>query len=142
MKFTVKNYKLLKINNYFKNYNFFFLTNTLTSKDSIKVAQESKKLNLNYYKLYNNLTKQILMNSIYYNYQFVINGLVMIVIPNNNIKLQTDELDTLLGVKLNNKMYLLNQFDSTIKFNYNKNYISLIKIFKMTLKSIKVFNTS
>ena len=142
MKFTVKSYKLTKIKNYFKTSNFFFLANTITPKNNIKTAQELKKSNINYYKLYNTLTKRILKNSIYSNYQPLINSLVMIVIPqdNTNIKPRINELIVLLCVKLNNKIYSTDQIRSTIKFYYNEDYFNLIKTSKTSLKKIELFN--
>ena len=142
MKFTVKSYKLTKIENYFKTSNFFFLANTITPKNNIKTAQELKKLNINYYKLYNTLTKRILKNSIYHNYRPLINSLVMIIIPqdNKNIKPRTNELITLLSVKLNNKIYPTNILRLTIKFNYKDDYLNLVKTSKIALKQIELFN--
>jgi|JI61114BRNA_FD_contig_121_56663_length_8984_multi_7_in_0_out_0_8 hypothetical protein len=141
MKFTVKSYKLTKIENYFKISNFFFLANTITPKNNIKTAQELKKSNLNYYKLYNTLTKRIIKNSIFYNYQPLINGLIMIVIPqdNKNIKPRINEFIILLGVKLNNKIYSVDQIRSIIKFDFKKDYLNLIKASKVTLKQIELF---
>lgn len=144
MKFTVKNYKLTKIKKYFKNYNFFFLANTITPKNNINTAQELKKLNLNCYKVHNNLTIRIIINSIYYNYQPLINSLIMIAVPqkNESIKPHISEFITLLGVKLNNKIYSANQLNSTIKFNYSEDYLSIIKTLKISLKPTKIFNTN
>lgn len=142
MKFTVKNYKLTKIKNYFKKSNFLFLASTITPKNNIKTAQEFKKLNLNYYKLYNTVTKRVLINSIYHNYQSLINSLVMVAVPHKNksIKPPISDLIILLGIKLNNIIYSTNQIHSTVKFNYNEDYINVMKTLKFTLKPTKVFN--
>lgn len=142
MKFTVKSYKLTKIGNYFKISNFFFLANTITPKNNIKTAQELKKLNINYYKLYNTLTRRIFKNSIYHNYQPLVNSLVMVIIPqgNKNIKPRINELITLLSVKLNNKIYSTNQIQPTIKFNYRDDYLNLMKTSKIALKQMELFN--
>ena len=120
------------------------MANTITPKNNINTAQELKKLNLNCYKVHNYLTVRIVINSIYYNYQPLINSLIMIAVPqkDENIKPHRSEFVTLLGVKLNNKIYSANQLNSNIKFNYNEDYLSIIKTLKISLKPTKIFNTN
>ena len=66
----------------------------------------------------------------------------MIIIPqdNKNIKPRTNELITLLSVKLNNKIYPTNILRLTIKFNYKDDYLNLVKTSKIALKQIELFN--
>jgi len=65
----------------------------------------------------------------------------MIVIPqdNKNIKPRINEFIILLGVKLNNKIYSVDQIRSIIKFDFKKDYLNLIKASKVTLKQIELF---
>ena len=108
MQFTVKTYKHLTLKTYFKKFRFFFLYNTIIQKNNFKITQELKKLELKYCKLYNTLTVLIMYNSIYRNYISLINGLIMIVLPkitmNLNTLLQFNDIVTLVGVKVNNKL--------------------------------------
>ena len=142
MKFTVKTYKLTKIKNYFKTSNLLFLPNTITQRNNIKTAQELKKLNIIWYRLYNTLTKRILKNSIHCNYQPLINSLTMSVIPQKyeDINARENKRITILSVKLNNKIYLIDQIQLTIKFDYKYDYLNTVKTLKFALKQIKLFN--
>ena len=144
VKFTIKTYKLSKIKKHFKKSHFFFLYNTITPKNNIKTTQELKKLDLKYYKLYNTLTRQTLKNSIYQNYQPLINGLVMLVLPRTTINLNTlahlNDIVTLTGIKINNKIYSTKQINPFIKFEYVKDYTNLVKTIKSSLKQLKNFS--
>ena len=141
MKFNIKHYKRLKIKKIFKNYHFFLLYNTITPTNNIKINQELKKLNLTHYKLQNTLIKQIFKNSIYKNYQPLFNGLIILVFPNSNINLKSlkklNDIFTLIGIKINNKIYPINCIKSLNNLEYDKNCLNLLKTLKTSLKFIK-----
>ncbi len=144
MKFSVKTYKYLTLKTYFKKFRFFFLYNTIIQKNNFKITQELKKLELKYCKLFNTLTVLIMQNSIYRNYMSLINGLIMIVLPktlmNLNTLVQFHDIVTPVGVKVNNKLYSGKQINLIIKFEYIKDYLSLIKTVKLSLRILKFSN--
>lgn len=144
MKLNIKNYKLLKTKKIFKRASFFLLYNTATPTNNIKIDQELKKLNLTYYKLHNNLTKQIFKNSIYINYQPLLNGLTILIFPKTPINLKElkklNGILTLTGVKINNKIYPISNIESLNNLKYDKIYLNLLKTLKTSLKSIKVLS--
>jgi hypothetical protein len=141
VKFTVKTYKHLTLKTYFKKFRFFFLYNTIIQKNNFKITQELKKLELKYCKLYNTLTVLIMQNSIYRNYTSLINGLIMIVLPtismNINTLVQFKDIITLVGLKINNKLYSSNQINFIVKFEYIKDSLNLIKTVKLSLRILK-----
>jgi hypothetical protein len=142
MKFTIKTYKFSKIENHFKQNNFFCVCNTKTTKNNIQTTQKLKKLNLKSYKLYKTLTQRIFKNSIYKNQKFLMNGLIVIVIPQTNLTLNTlsqlNEIATTIGIKINNKIYSIDQLSSFINFKYNKDAANLLKTMKICLKPLKI----
>ena len=144
MKLHIKKYKLLKTRKIFKKVSFFLLYNTTTPTNNIKINQELKKLNLTYYKLHNNLTKQIFKNSIYTNYQPLLNGLIILIFPKTPVNLKElkklNNILTLIGVKINNKIYPINNIESLNNLHYDKTYLNLLKTLKISLKSIKVLS--
>ena len=144
VKFTVKTYKYLTLKTYFKKFRFFFLYNTTIQKNNFKITQELKKLELKYWKLYNTLTVLIMQTSIYRNYTSLINGLVMIVRPNVSMTLNTlaqfNDILTLVGIKVNNKLYSSKQINLIIEFEYIKDFLGLIKTAKFSLRVLKFSN--
>jgi hypothetical protein len=130
MKFSLKNYKLLKTKKYIKNTNLFFVINGINtnSKDSTKIQQELTKINFNCYKIFNKTSTKILEDSIYKNSKYVINGLVFFVKSKKHNKIVKKTLFNnfeslkfiFLKIKLNNKIYSLNQLKNVNIFNYNK----------------------
>ena len=145
VKFTVKTYKHLTLKTYFKKFRFFFLYNTIIQKHNFKITQELKKLEFKYCKLYNTITALIMQNSIYRNYTSLINGLIMIVLPKISMNLNTlaqfNDIVTLVGIKVNNKLYSNKQVNLIIKFEYIKDSLSLIKTVKQSLRVLKFSNS-
>jgi hypothetical protein len=141
VKFTVKTYKHTALKICFKKFRFFFLYNTIIQKNNFKITQELKNLDLKYCKLYNTLTIIILRNSIYRNYTSLINGLVMIVLPKTTLNLkilaQFNDIVTLVGVKINNKIYSIKQINLIIKFKYKKDSLNLVKTISLSLRALK-----
>lgn len=148
MKF--KNYQNIKIKNYLKNYSLLLLANGINqnSKNQVLVKQELKKLKITYYKTYNKLTTKIFKNSRYKNITKLIYSPVFFLTPkqkNFNVSI-TKYLETLLfsilGIKLNKKIYAITQLKNIKSLNY-KNEISILYQFLLVnLKLIQITNTN
>ena len=138
VKFCIKNYKLLKTKKIFKGIHFFLIYNTTNSSNNINLNKNLKRFNLEHYKLKNNITKQILKNSLFKNYKFLIKGLVILIFPKTDVNLKKlKTLSTLIGIKLNNKIYSINQIDNLNSLNYNQNCLNFLKTIKRSLKTFK-----
>ena len=130
MKFSLKDYKSLKTKTYIKNTNLFFVINgtNTNSKNYRGIQQELTKINLNCDKIFNKTSIKIFEKSIYKHSKHIINGLVFFVKSNKQNKISKKILfhnfDNLkfipLKVKLNNKIYFLNQINNVNIFSYNK----------------------
>jgi hypothetical protein len=81
-----KRYKIIKTKNYLKNNNLFLFFSGINqnSTDWIKIEQKLKNLNLNYYKIFNRTSTQILKNSIFINTEPTINGITFFIKPANS----------------------------------------------------------
>ena len=141
MKLKIKNYKYLKVKKYFKNSNFFLIYNGTNVKKFIKTDQKLKKLNLEYYKVYNTLTKKALNKSIYRNFKPLINGLSIVLKLNKNFTnltfkdfLDLDDSLKLVGLKINNKIYTVSTINSSTEFNYKNNNLAFLRFLKVCLK--------
>ena len=140
MKLKLKNYKYYKIQNYFKNQKVFFIynNNDLKFKNWLQLQQKLQAQQLQCYKLNNNLTINFLNNSIFKNLSSLINGSILLISLKKNTstdliipQLQTcNIISTFLSLKLNNKIYSINQI-KTIK---TLNYQTQIRILTKSLK--------
>jgi hypothetical protein len=144
VKFNIKTYKLSKIESNFRHNNLLLLCNTKTTRNNLRTTQKLKKLNLKSYKLYKTLTQRIFKDSIYGNQEFLINGLVMLVIPEVALTLNTlsqlNEVATVIALKVNNKIYSIDQLNSIIKFKYNKDSANLLRTMRICLKPLRIIN--
>jgi len=140
VKFSIKTYKLQKIKKYLKESAIFFFYNVVTPKNSIKVLQELKKLELKHYKLYNTITKQTFNNTIYQNYQPLISSFIMLIFPNTIVRINKlkyfKDMVTLLGIKMNNKIYIFKNIYLETKFEFNKDYGYLVGLTSYSLKTL------
>ena len=144
MEFELKTYKSFKIKYYLKKNNLFFLysTTSLDSKNWLPIEQTLKKSNLNYYRLSNTLATKTIKASIYINFKQFIHSLTMFVCPKSTTPLKLKNLInlekvlTLLGIKLNNKIYSISQLKNLISLNYNFNVLQLFQFFVIYLISI------
>ena len=140
MKLIFKNYKFLKLKDYFKESSVTFIYNIKTKKEFIDNMQHFQKFNFNCYSVTNSLIKKCLKNSIYLNYKFLASSLIMLTKINTNSDLtEFDKHNILLAIKINNKIYLIN--DSFNKknttLNYKQEMTNLLKVFKQSTRSIK-----
>jgi len=141
MKLELKNYKYYKIKQYLKTQKIFFICTSLdlNYKNWLILQQKFFKVNLKYYKLNNSLTIKFLKHSIFKNIIPLINGPIFLININKNQNLDHtlsqlksfNAYITLLSLKLNNKIYFINQLSTLQTLNYKKN----IKVFHKTLKS-------
>jgi len=146
MKLTSKEYKILKIKKYFKNNNIFFLFNGLntTTYNWMTTEQELKRINFNYYKIFNKTSYNEINTSIYQNLTPTINGVTFFLKPKKNLKLLTKHLlltnfktflFDILAVKFNNKLYSIQQIKKISSLNYLKNNLILYQFSVTNLKS-------
>lgn len=143
MKLILKNYKFSKLKGYFKKNSILFIYNSKIKKQFIRRMQKFQKTNVNCYYVSNSLMKKCLNNSIYSNYMFLISGLVLLKEITVKTKLtELDKQDIIIGIKLNNKIYIAT--NSTLKRNKELNYknevINLLKTFKQSTKILKNFS--
>jgi hypothetical protein len=148
MDFNLKSYRVLKVKNYLKNCDFFFFFHSakLTSNEWISIEQDLKKLKLKYYKVFNGTTLETINNSVYKNFNQIICGIVLFIEP--RFKLTALELDVikktlkhlfaLLSVKLNNKIYAIEQLKGLKTFSYKQNMFNFYRSLEKGLKSTYV----
>lgn len=146
MKF--KNYQNIKIKNYLKNSSLLLFSNGINqnSKNQILLKQELKKLKITYYKIYNKLTIKIFKTSIYKNLAKIIYSPVFFLTlkqKNFNI-LTTKYLEALkfsiLGIKLNKKIYLIKQIKNIKSTNYKAGISIFYQFALIHLKLIQITN--
>ena len=65
----------------------------------------------------------------------------MIVLPKTTLNLkilaQFNDIVTLVGVKINNKIYSIKQINLIIKFKYKKDSLNLVKTISLSLRALK-----
>ena len=131
MDFNLKTYKYLKIRYYFKTVNFFlfFQGTSLNNKNWIKIEQNLYIHKLKYFRIFNKLMINVLINSVFKNVNTLINGPILILNnKDSKTKLTFTELENIssfihfLGFKLNNKIYSKNQIKNLKKISYVKNF--------------------
>nr|QYC61898.1 hypothetical protein [Stephanopyxis turris] len=150
MEFNLTLYKSLKIKNVFKNKKLVFFFHSTNPKSVYWLNTEQKlfKINLNYYKICNNLFMGFIKNSVFSNFKFFFSGPILISsIKSLLIKdLSTKELTNictdlnLFSIKLKNKFYSFNQVKTLFSFKYIKNVLILKNIFKNILKWSTISN--
>jgi hypothetical protein len=146
MKFTSKNYKIIKTKSYLKTNNLFFIFSGINQNSSnwIKTEQELKKINFNYYKIFNKTSTKIFKNSIYKNIAHTINSITFFIKPTLNNKLIKKKvlfnMETFffLAFKMNNKIYSSNQLKHVNSLNYYENKLLLYQFGITHIKSYLV----
>ena len=140
MKFNLKTYKLLKFKAYIKKKKFLILAISSAQKNQIKQDQKFKKLNYNYFQIYNTLSKKILKNSIYKNYLFLIRSVITLIDVKKNIYnfKKVNKSIAIIGFKVNNRIYLIHQLTpEKLEFNYKLNHLHTTQTLKTILSSFK-----
>ena len=143
MKFTSKDYKTIKTKNYLKTNNLFFFFSGINQNSSnwIKTEQGLKTTNFNYYKVFNKTSTKTFKNSIYKNIEPAINSITFFIKPTLNSVLLSKKmlvnLETFvfLAVKINNKIYSLEQVKYANSLDYYDNKLLLYQFCVTSVKS-------
>ena len=92
----------------------------INSKGQLKMSQILKANNYKSYRPKSNLFKQVLKDSIFYNYLFLSLGPVVIVQSNtsNNLSSLKDLTINFFAIKVNNKIYTSKQLSVVRNLNY------------------------
>jgi hypothetical protein len=152
MDFNLKNYRVLKVKNYIKNCDFFFFFHSakLKSNEWVIVEQDLKKLKLKYYKVFNGTTLKTVKNSIYTNYSSIVCGIILFIelkfksttFELISLKKDLKPLFALLSVKLNNKIYSIDQLKGIKTFSYKQNMFNLYQSLDRHLKTTHRLTTT
>ena len=147
MDFNLKSYQVLKLKNHFKNKSFFivFYCAKLNLKEWVQIEQKLKMLKLKYYKPLNKITVNELKRSIYCNYKFMINSVVLFLSYKcvsscdltynlNFIQINLKPLLIKVSLKLNNTFYSSKQLIKFQKLSYNDNALIFFKVLNQSLK--------
>ena len=139
MQFKLKNQKIKSLKTFIKKTPVFFIYNdsSLDLKNQLKLNQTFFINKLNYFKVHNATAKKVFKNSIFKHLKIIINGPITFVtfkskLLNENTFLTMKNLHssmTLIGIKLNKKIYSTNQLKRISSLNYKKN----IKIFNKSI---------
>ena len=150
MKLSVKDYKIVKIKEYFKASHLFFFVNGISrnSLDWLLTEQGLKTIGFNYYKVLNRTTVKTLNTSIYTNIKPVINGSTFLVKPKpNKYFLKQTILNTfnplffeLLIIKFNNKIYPMSSLKNTYSLEYKETKLLLYQFNLTHLKTCSKFS--
>lgn len=146
MKF--KSYQNKKIKNYFKNYSLLLISNGINqkSKNQVLIKQELKKLKIIYYKIYNKLTIKIFKHSIYKNITKLIYSTIFFLTTkqkyfNLTITKYLESIKfSILGIKLNKKIYAITQLKNIKSTNYKSGLSVFYQFVLINLKLIQITN--
>ena len=141
-KFFLKKYQLTKTKKEVKNNPviFFFHTTNLNSKNKLKIDKKLAKKKLTSFNIKNGLLSIAFKKSIFVNQSFLIKGSLCFLF-NKFEKKANNEYENLLNfktnlvliaIKLNNKIYLVNQLKTLTSLNYINNF----KVLNRTLKNV------
>ena len=145
MEFTPKKHKLTKTKKFIKTNNLIFIFNGINQnyQNWVISEQKMKALNINYYKVFNKITRKILKESLYRNIVPSINGITFFIKPNLSQKnlpksSELSQLDSLLFVlvalKLNNKIYSAKQLNELSTTEYRGNSLLFYQFRSANLK--------
>jgi hypothetical protein len=150
MKLNIKDYKIVKMKEYFKSGNLFFFVNGLNqnSLDWLRIEQELKTIGFSYYKVLNKTTIKTLNTSIYTNINPVIKGSTFLIKPQKTkrfskqttLKTFNSLFFELLVVKFNNKIYSANALKSTYSLEYKETKLLLYQFNLTHLKTYSEFS--
>ena len=130
MKLNIKDYKIIKTNEYFKSGNLIFFVNgpNQGSLDWLFTKQGFKTVEFNCYKVLNKTTIKTLNISTYANVSSVIKGSTFFIKPKKTkpflkqtiLKTFSSFFFELLIIKFNNKIYQANSLKNTYSLKYNE----------------------
>ena len=148
MKFSAKDYATSKTKKYIKTNSLFFFFHGVNQnyKDWLITEQNLKSINFSYYKVFNKKTNEALKNSIFKTIQSIIKSITFLIKPIYKCKQISKKtllnnfeplLFVMLIIKLNNKIYKINQIKTINSFNYDKNKLIL---FQFNVSNSKINN--
>ena len=139
-----KIYRIKKIKTYIKKNKFFIFYNgtNKNSNDWLLVKQELKKLNFEFYKIFNKAIDINLKNSLYFNISSRISAVMFLSRPqrvqsNLSKKAVTNKFEKknfITALKLNNKLYSANQVKQINSLNYKSNLLLLFNYLAINTK--------
>jgi hypothetical protein len=136
MKFTLKEYSIVKTQTYIKNETLFFIFNGVNrqSDDWIIVEQKFKNFDFFCYKILNKTTKKTIQHSIYKNMSTVVNSITFLLKTNiittikQNLFYDFESITfTFLTLKLNNRFYSKEQLEYNFSFNYGNSTLTFFQ---------------
>lgn len=146
---TLKKYQTIKINSYIKINTFllFFQSNKSKNISWKKNEQTLKKLKLTYYKTINKIVLRKFKNSIYKNFTTLISGVILLVTTTDKkrfekfekIKKTLQSNFSLISVKLNNKIYSVNELQKISYLSHTQNLFIFYQSLERFLKVNYVF---
>lgn len=144
MDFDFKSYQIKRFKNYFKKVGCFLIFQSSRSNflKWLRTEQEIRKLKANYYKPLNKATVSTLKDSIYSNFSSVFSSFILLFSftfksTSYNFQHVLRELKpsfTLVGLKINDKIYPPTQLKGFKDFSYRKNMFNLYRLLDKNLK--------
>ena len=145
MQLNFRNYQKIKTKSILKKNNFLLLTIGANQSASnwIALEQNLHKLNLDYTKIYNNVTTKILRDSIAKKLKNAINSTFFFLrykkttklIKSNCLNEINQSKFNVVTIYLNKKLYSVSQLKKINTFHYNKNIAIIYQFLSTTLKA-------
>ena len=148
MELNLKDYKYSQLKKKLKINQLLLIFNVVYTKNN-KTDNSQVLKNINLFKISNKTLKRIFINSIYFNYRFLINNFIMLAtVPSVlNLKelIKANDKVVLLGLKFQKKFYTKRQLQNIVTVNFTDSMKLLmnelkfnIKFFSIKLKKIKI----
>ena len=146
MKLTFKGYKKKRIETLLNSKNFLIICNSASvdSKEWRKIYQGLFELGIKTEKVTNGLFKNAIKNTKFYYFNGLFNGSILLLTVDNKGKTDLMKLlnqlkrhknvISILGIKINNQIYSLNQIKKLNTLNYSTNLKLLYNSLHKTLK--------
>ena len=149
MQLNFRDYQKIKTKSILKKNNFLLLTIGANQNSSnwTTLEQNLHKLNLDYTKIYNNITTKILKDSIAKKLKNTINSTFFFLKPKNTAKIiKSNFLNEInlskfhvVTIYLNKKLYSVSQLKKINSYHYKKNITILYQFLSTMLKSSTQF---
>jgi hypothetical protein len=132
-------YQFWKIKNFLKKQKILFFFNSSRIKHSnwLEAEKLSKKCDVNYHTINNNATLNLIKISVYKNIYRIVNCMLLVIQQKTkNLSLFFNSVNDLkplfepVALKLNNKIYLIEQLETLKILNFKKNIKSFQKVLK------------
>lgn len=147
MELNIKDYKYSQLKKKLKINQLLLIFNVVYTKSN-KISNSQVLKNINLFKISNKILKRLFINSIYFNYRFLINNFIMLAVPSIlNLKelIKANDKVVLLGLKFQKKFYTKRQLQNIVTVNFTDSMKLLmnelkfsIKFFSIKFKRIKI----